>query len=145
MTYKLSEVHLCGPSIYVSEASANISLGLVTFVLVGAPVLPSCLPSYTSLQGSTSPRDLPALLTQTLNKTKMTQPAKLWQRSAVIYQIYPSSFADSNADGIGDLPGIYSKLDYIRDLGVDVIWLSPIYPSPHADMGYDMYAHRDIP
>jgi glycosidase len=54
-------------------------------------------------------------------------------------QIYPSSFKDSNGDGIGDLQGIYSELDYIRDLGTDIIWLSPIYPSPMADMGYDMF------
>jgi alpha-glucosidase len=62
-----------------------------------------------------------------------------WWKSAIVYQIYPISFFDSNADGLGDLNGITSKLDYLRDLGVDVLWLSPIYPSPMADMGYDMY------
>ena len=56
-----------------------------------------------------------------------------------MYQIYPSSFFDSNGDGIGDLNGIHAKLDYLKDLGVDVVWLSPIYRSPQADMGYDMY------
>jgi hypothetical protein len=55
-----------------------------------------------------------------------------------VRQIYPSSFKDSNGDGVGDLGGIISKLDYIRDLGANIIWLSPIYPSPKADMGYDM-------
>ena len=63
---------------------------------------------------------------------------RTWWKSAVVYQIYPISFFDSNGDGIGDLPGILSKLDYLRELGVDVIWLSPIYKSPLADMGYDM-------
>jgi alpha-glucosidase len=63
-----------------------------------------------------------------------------WWKEAIIYQIYPISFFDSNGDGIGDLNGIRVKLDYLKDLGVDVLWLSPIYRSPLADMGYDMYA-----
>lgn len=67
-----------------------------------------------------------------------------WWKSAVIYQIYPISFFDSNGDGIGDLQGIRSKLDYLKDLGVDVIWLCPIYKSPLADMGYDISDYRDI-
>jgi len=62
----------------------------------------------------------------------------LWWRDGIIYQIYPRSFADSNNDGIGDLPGIISKLDYLEALGVDAIWLSPIYPSPDVDFGYDV-------
>lgn len=62
----------------------------------------------------------------------------LWWRDGVIYQIYPRSFADSNNDGIGDLNGIISRLDYLKDLGVDALWLSPIYPSPDADFGYDV-------
>jgi alpha-glucosidase len=61
-----------------------------------------------------------------------------WWKTAVFYQIYPRSFADSNGDGIGDLPGIISKLDYLRDLGVDAIWLSPHFPSPLLDCGYDV-------
>ncbi len=68
----------------------------------------------------------------------------LWWRDGVIYQIYPRSYADSNNDGIGDLPGIISKLDYIADLGVDAIWLSPIYPSPDCDFGYDVADYFDI-
>ncbi|KAI6028959.1 glycoside hydrolase superfamily [Pisolithus marmoratus] len=63
---------------------------------------------------------------------------RAWWKSAIIYQIYPTSFFDSNGDGIGDLNGIHAKLDYLKDLGVDVLWLSPIYRSPLADMGYDM-------
>jgi alpha-glucosidase len=61
-----------------------------------------------------------------------------WWQSGVIYQIYPRSFQDSNGDGVGDLPGILSRLDYLEWLGVDAVWLSPIYPSPMADFGYDI-------
>ena len=72
------------------------------------------------------------------DKTSAFKPLRAWWKEAIVYQIYPVSFFDSNGDGIGDLNGIYSKLDYLRDLGVDVLWLSPIYRSPLADMGYDM-------
>jgi alpha-glucosidase len=68
----------------------------------------------------------------------------LWWRDGVIYQIYPRSFADSNGDGIGDLQGIIGKLDYLADLGVDGIWLSPINPSPDKDFGYDVSDYFDI-
>lgn len=67
-----------------------------------------------------------------------------WWRSAVVYQIYPRSFQDSDGDGIGDLPGITSRLDYLADLGVDVLWLSPVYRSPQVDNGYDISDYRDI-
>lgn len=67
-----------------------------------------------------------------------------WWQTGVIYQIYPRSFLDSNGDGIGDLPGITSKLDYLRWLGVDALWLSPIYPSPMADFGYDISNYTDV-
>lgn len=73
----------------------------------------------------------------------MTHPHFWWQ-TGVIYQIYPRSFLDSNADGIGDLSGIISKLDYLRWLGVDAIWLSPIYPSPMADFGYDITNYTGV-
>ncbi|KDR70826.1 hypothetical protein GALMADRAFT_127384 [Galerina marginata CBS 339.88] len=75
---------------------------------------------------------------------QMFIPTKAWWKEAVVYQIYPISFFDSNGDGIGDLNGIYSKLDYLKDLGVDVLWLAPIYRSPLADMGYDISDYRDI-
>ena len=68
----------------------------------------------------------------------------LWWKDGIIYQIYPRSFADSNSDGIGDLAGITARLDYLRDLGVDAIWLSPAYPSPQADFGYDVSNYTDI-
>ena len=68
----------------------------------------------------------------------------LWWRDGIIYQIYPRSFADSNDDGLGDLPGITGKLDYLADLGVDALWLSPIYPSPDKDFGYDVSNYVDI-
>ncbi|XVV12290.1 glycoside hydrolase family 13 protein [Actinoplanes sp. CA-131856] len=67
-----------------------------------------------------------------------------WWRSAVIYQIYPRSFADANGDGVGDLPGIRSRLPYLRDLGVDAVWLSPFYLSPQADAGYDVADYRVV-
>ena len=69
---------------------------------------------------------------------------KAWWKEAVVYQIYPRSFMDSNGDGIGDLPGIISKLDYLKELGIDVIWLSPCYKSPNDDNGYDISDYRDI-
>src|ERR1700685_2017626 len=65
------------------------------------------------------------------------QELKWWQH-AVIYQIYPRSFQDSNGDGVGDLNGIRARLDYLVELGVDAVWISPIYPSPMADFGYDV-------
>ncbi|KAF0107864.1 MAG: alpha-glucosidase [Anaerolineaceae bacterium] len=68
----------------------------------------------------------------------------LWWRDGVIYQIYPRSFADSNGDGLGDLPGVTSRLDYLSDLGVDAIWLSPFYPTPDKDFGYDISEYCDV-
>lgn len=68
---------------------------------------------------------------------------KWWQKS-IIYQIYPRSFADSNGDGIGDIPGIISKLDYLKELGINVIWLSPVYASPNEDNGYDISDYYSI-
>lgn len=70
-----------------------------------------------------------------------TQP---WWRGAVIYQIYPRSFQDSNGDGVGDLPGIVQRLDYVADLGVDAIWISPFFRSPMADFGYDIADYREV-
>ena len=71
----------------------------------------------------------------------MTAP---WWRSAVVYQIYPRSFADGDRDGIGDLRGIAGRLEHVRDLGADAVWLSPIYRSPMADFGYDISDHTAV-
>ena len=67
-----------------------------------------------------------------------------WWHNAVVYQVYPKSFKDSNGDGIGDLPGITSKLDYLAKLGITAIWLSPVYDSPMDDNGYDIANYQDI-
>ena len=67
-----------------------------------------------------------------------------WWKEAVIYQIYPRRFKDSNGDGIGDLQGIISKLDYLKSLGIDAIWLNPIFESPNDDNGYDVSDYRSI-
>lgn len=69
---------------------------------------------------------------------------KTWWKESVVYQIYPRSFCDSNGDGIGDIRGIISKLDYLKRLGVDIIWISPIYKSPNDDNGYDISDYQDI-
>ncbi|RYZ84447.1 MAG: glucohydrolase, partial [Proteobacteria bacterium] len=67
-----------------------------------------------------------------------------WWKDVVVYQVYPRSFMDSNGDGIGDLPGLISKLDYLKDLGIDVIWICPMYKSPQDDNGYDISDYQDI-
>ncbi len=84
------------------------------------------------------------LAPQTANDADSTPIDAAWWRSAVIYQIYPRSFADANGDGIGDLNGVRAKLPYLAELGVDAIWLSPFYPSPQADAGYDVSDYRDV-
>jgi alpha-glucosidase len=78
---------------------------------------------------------------KTLPKTENDRP---WWRGATIYQVYPRSFADSNGDGIGDLPGITGKLDYVASLGVDAVWLSPFFTSPMKDFGYDVADYCDV-
>src|SRR5712672_3265578 len=70
--------------------------------------------------------------------------ANIWWQRGVVYQIYPRSFQDSNGDGVGDLKGIRNRLGYLSWLGVDAIWISPIYPSPMADFGYDVADYCDI-
>jgi len=67
-----------------------------------------------------------------------------WWQSGIVYQVYPRSFQDTNRDGIGDLKGITSRLDYLVELGVDAVWISPIYPSPMADFGYDVADYQAI-
>ena len=93
-----------------------------------------------------------ATLTATAQTTTATSESKTcassserdWWKNAIIYEIYPRSFQDSNGDGIGDLNGITKRLDYLKELGVDAIWLSPIYPSPQVDFGYDISDYENI-
>jgi alpha-glucosidase len=84
-----------------------------------------------------------ACLAQAQGQAANTEAAPWWKH-AVFYELYPRSFADSNGDGIGDLNGIDSKLDYLKDLGVDAIWISPCYPSPQVDFGYDISDYENI-
>jgi alpha-glucosidase len=84
-----------------------------------------------------------SITAQTRGKTVDTEGHQWWQ-NAVFYEIYPRSFADSNNDGIGDLNGIASKLDYLKDLGVDAIWITPCFPSPQVDFGYDVSDYENI-
>ena len=74
----------------------------------------------------------------------MNESAESWWRHGIFYQIYPRSFQDSNADGIGDIAGIIERLPYVLALGVDAVWLSPIFPSPMADFGYDISDYTGI-
>lgn len=78
-----------------------------------------------------------------LVETRKTDTAAWW-RQAAVYQIYPRSFADANGDGLGDIPGILSRVDYLAELGIDAVWLSPFYPSALADGGYDVADYRDV-
>lgn len=79
-----------------------------------------------------------------LGQTNGTSTATPWWKDGVVYQIYPASYRDSNNDGMGDLPGIISKLDYIKSIGVDIIWICPHYDSPQIDMGYDIRNYQEI-
>lgn len=83
-----------------------------------------------------------AILTETRNDR--TSDAAAWWRQAAVYQIYPRSFADANGDGLGDIPGIVSRADYLAELGIDAVWLSPFYPSALADGGYDVADYRNV-
>ena len=74
----------------------------------------------------------------------MNESVQAWWQQGVFYQIYPRSFQDTNADGIGDIKGIIDRLPYLQALGVDAVWLSPIFPSPMADFGYDISDYTGI-
>jgi alpha-glucosidase len=92
---------------------------------------------FGSMAGVTLAQAVPG----TPNKSEVADP---WWKHAVVYEIYPRSFQDSNGDGIGDLKGIVNRLDYLKDLGVDAIWLTPIYPSPQVDFGYDISNYKGV-
>ena len=84
------------------------------------------------------------ILTAQNSKKTPTSQSRQWWQHAVFYESYPRSFADSNNDGVGDLNGITSKLDYLKDLGVDAIWITPFFPSPQVDFGYDVSDYEAI-
>ena len=90
------------------------------------------------------PDEIRERLHQRLAEARQPAAAEPWWKTAVVYQIYPRSFADSDGDGMGDLQGIISRLDHLSALGVDVIWLSPVYPSPQDDNGYDIADYQGI-
>src|SRR4051812_34296179 len=107
----------------------------------------SLLPQAQIVRAAQRP---PAQQTQAASRTgvkarqaRSTGRAPWWQH-AVFYEIYPRSFKDSNGDGVGDLNGITSKLDYLSQLGVDAIWITPFYPSPQVDFGYDVSDYENI-
>src|SRR3954452_9334535 len=88
-----------------------------------------------------------ALIPFSLSQSIAQQPdshSDPWWKHAVMYEIYPRSFQDTNGDGLGDLNGITQRLDYIKELGVDAIWIAPIYPSPQVDFGYDISDYQNI-
>ena len=87
---------------------------------------------------------LPRLFARRPSVFEPPSPPKEWWKRAVFYEVYPRSFADSNNDGIGDIPGITAHLDYLRDLGVNVIWITPCFPSPQVDFGYDVSDYENI-
>jgi alpha-glucosidase len=93
---------------------------------------------------SALPFTFPASAQQTTDKSFQSAAGQPWWKGAVIYEIYPRSFQDSNGDGIGDLNGITSRLDYLKSLGVNAIWLTPIYPSPQVDFGYDISNYEAV-
>ena len=110
--------------------SNSKSLHLLTLLFVALILPNSCK--------NEAPKNMPAPVSTAPDQ------AKAWWKEAVVYQVYPRSFKDSNGDGVGDLNGITSKLDYIKSLGVDVIWLNPIYGSPNDDNGYDISDYQSI-
>ena len=105
--------------------------------------------AYRAARGILPERNTPQM-TDSTTDTRMTEASAVlasdpdWWRQAAVYQIYPRSFANANADGIGDLPGITSRIPYLVELGVDAGWLSPFYPSALADGGYDVDDYRNV-
>src|SRR5690606_8195610 len=89
-------------------------------------------------------RIVPSVQSRSEPRVATEVSATEWWRGAVIYQVYPRSFKDTDGDGVGDLPGIVERLDYIASLGVDAIWISPFFRSPMADFGYDIADYRDV-
>ena len=113
---------------------------------VSAPIYgPAVVLLAALLSGSAGFAQLPSSVTPAEAKTAATPSSDAtWWKHAVIYEIYPRSFQDSNGDGIGDLNGITQRLDYLKELGVDAIWISPMYPSPQVDFGYDISDYENV-
>src|SRR5438045_9560091 len=85
-----------------------------------------------------------AMITDSHAQHLSSSSERQWWKEAVVYQLYPRSFQDSDGDGVGDLKGILSRLDYLKSLGIDAVWLNPIYASPNDDNGYDVSDYRAI-
>src|SRR6201994_1086992 len=116
-----------------------IRSSLLAIALAGSSLLTGALAAPA--QQSAAPH---STATQTSTPKLINGYEPEWWKEAVVYQIYPRSFQDSNGDGVGDLKGITSRLDYLQQLGVNVIWLSPHYDSPNADNGYDIRDYRKV-
>ncbi len=114
-------------------------LASVFLLLVGL----CCSAPIIAQSNSSAPQSKPSKPAQS-KSTAVDAAGHQWWQNAVFYEIYPRSFADSNDDGIGDLNGIASKLNYLKDLGVDAIWITPCYPSPQVDFGYDVSDYENI-
>src|SRR5215471_8934625 len=115
-------------------------------LMIPAPIkrlLISLALAATLLSSAVAAQQQPSPSTTSLHHAVDAEGHQWWQH-AVFYELYPRSFADSNNDGIGDLPGITSKLDYLKWLGIDAIWITPCYPSPQVDFGYDVSDYEDI-
>lgn len=131
-------------------AKVLLQLGLPERVITNPIVSGLKLRTVAGLTGKRLGTDFYEALLKLVNSEKEEPPASegeiapKWWKEAVFYQIYPRSFFDSNGDGIGDLPGILSKLDYLEELGVDALWLSPVYDSPNDDNGYDIRDYDKI-
>jgi oligo-1,6-glucosidase len=112
----------------------------------GVPATPTRTPMRTSrrLRSWACALVAGALLPSSPAPAQQRSPRKAWWKEVVVYQIYPRSYQDSDGDGVGDLKGITSRLDYVKSLGVDVVWLNPIYGSPNDDNGYDISDYRQI-
>lgn len=126
-------------------AKVLLQLGVSEKVLTNKILSNLKLKTITRLTGKKLGADFYEALLKLVNSEQDAAPAvkdgritRKWWKEAVFYQIYPRSFCDSNGDGIGDLQGIISKLDYLKNLGVDALWLSPVYDSPNDDNGYDI-------
>src|ERR1700744_848428 len=105
---------------------------------------PSPRPRPARIRWTVHKRERPPARGDEMSNPTGTELAAPWWKSAVVYQIYPRSFQDSNGDGIGDLPGVLERADYLAELGVDVVWFSPLYRSPQDDNGYDISDYQDV-